>query len=116
MANKQETVKAVAEKTGYTQVDDAKVIDALEDFVHETVAAGEKVQLTGFITVKPVYRAPRKGYDPIKLQAMEIAESVGVSVKAGEKLRKSVEGLSVDSVRPEPKAPKATKEEATEEA
>lgn len=113
MANKQETVKAVAEKTGYTQVDVAKVIDALEDFTHETLAKGEKVQLTGFFTVKPVFRAKRKGYDPIKLQAMDIPESVGVSIKAGEKLRKAVDGLDVESVRPEAKEV-AVAEEATE--
>lgn len=86
-------VKAISNDTGLTQVDVNKVLNSLEKTALETVAKGDKVQMTGFFTIKPVARAARKGYDPIKLVAVEIPATVGVSVKAGEKLKKAVEGL-----------------------
>ena len=100
MANKQEAVKAIAEKTELTQVAVNKVFGALEEYVHETLAKGEKVQLTGFLNIKPAYRAARKGFDPLKEVPMEIPETVGVSVKAGEKLKKATNGLDVAKFRP----------------
>jgi DNA-binding protein HU-beta len=98
--NKQELVKAVAGKTELTQVAVNKVLNALEEQVVENLQSGEKTQLTGFITVKPVYRAARKGFDPIKKEAMDIQPTVGVSAKAGEKLRKAVESLNVADFAP----------------
>lgn len=86
--------KAIANDTKLTQVDVSKVLTALEKLTDEALRKGDKVQLTGFITIKPVARAARKGYDPIKKVAMEINPTVGVSVKAGEKLKKSVENLN----------------------
>lgn len=93
--------KAIATKTGLTQVDTSKVLNALEEITNETLAKGDRVQLTGFITIKPVYRAPRKGFDPIKKVAMNIDATVGVSVKAGEKLKTAVENLKVADFAPE---------------
>ena len=98
--NKQEMIKAVAQKTGMTQVDVGKALTALEDITHEVLGKGDKVQLTGFITIKPVYRAARKGFDPLKKEAMDIAPTVGVSVKAGEQLKKAVEKLKVEDFAP----------------
>jgi DNA-binding protein HU-beta len=95
--NKQEMVKAIATETGLTQVDTNKVLNALEGITIRTLEAGDKVQLTGFLTVKPVPRAARKGFDPIKQVAMDIAPTVGVSAKAGEKLKKAVEGLKYEN-------------------
>jgi nucleoid DNA-binding protein len=98
--NKQEAVKAIAAKTGLTQVDTSKVLNALEEITYETLQNGDKLQLTGFLTIKPVYRAARKGFDPIKQVAMDIPPTVGVSVKSGEKLKKAVEGLNVEDFVP----------------
>ena len=94
--NKQEMVKAISVDTGLTQVDVNKVLNSLEKKTHETVAAGEKVQLTGFLNITPVARAARKGFDPVKKVAMDIAPTVGLSVKAGEKLKTAVEGLKYE--------------------
>lgn len=102
--NRQEMIKAIAQKTQLTQVDTTKVLNALEEVTHDTLKAGEKVQLTGFVTIKPVYRAARKGYDPIKNVPMDIDPTVGVSVKPGEKLKKATEGLNVKDFEPKEKA------------
>lgn len=92
--NKQEMIKAIAQDTKLTQVDVAKVLTSLEATTHATIAKGEKVQLTGFVTIKPVGRAARKGFDPLKNVPIEIDATVGVSVKAGEKLKTASAGLN----------------------
>lgn len=94
--NKQEMVKAIASETQLTQVDVTKVINSLESITFNTLKKGEKVQLTGFFTAAPVARAARKGFDPIKKEAMEIEPTVGVKVKAGEKLKKATDGLKYE--------------------
>lgn len=99
--NKQEMIKAIAVKTGLTQVDTGKVIGALEDITFENLKKGDKTQLTGFLTVKPVYRAARKGFDPIKKVAMDIAPTVGVQAKVGEHLKTAVADLDVSKFKPE---------------
>lgn len=91
--NKQEMVKAISADTQLTQVDTLKVLNSFEKLTYATLEKGDKVQITGFFNAKPVARAARKGFDPIKQVAMDIEPTVGVSIKAGEKLKKAVEGL-----------------------
>lgn len=105
--NKQEMVKAIAQDTELTQVAVNKVLNSLEKITYETVAKGEKVQLTGFLSVKPVYRAPRKGYDPLKDIPMDIAETMSVAAKVGEKLKTAADNLDVAKFRPAKKEAKA---------
>lgn len=93
-------VKAISAETEITQVAVNKVLGALESITIATIAKGEKVQLTGFVNIKPAYRAARKGFDPIKQVAMDIAPTVGVSVKAGEKLKAASAQLAVASFEP----------------
>ncbi len=99
--NKQEMVKAIATKTNLTQVDVNKMMTAMEEVTFDNLKAGEKTQLTGFVTIKPVYRAARKGFDPIKKVAMDIAPAVGVSAKVGEKLKTAIAGLKVEDFHKE---------------
>lgn len=101
--NKQEMVKAIAGKTGLTQVDVAKVLTNLQELTIQTLEKGGKVQITGFLNIKPVYRASRQGFDPLKKVHMDIPATVGVSVKAGEALKKAVLGLDVADFTPEEK-------------
>lgn len=101
-------IKAIATETGLTQVDTSKVLNALEKITNETLAKGERVQLTGFITIKPVFRAARKGFDPIKKVAMDIEPTVGISVKAGEKLKTAIADLKVEDFAPTEEAKEVT--------
>lgn len=100
-------VKAIAGETGLTQVAVNKVLNSLENITYNTIAKGEKVQLTGFLSVKPVYRAPRKGYDPLKEVPMDIAETMSVAAKVGEKLKTAADGLDVAKFRPAKKQEEA---------
>ncbi|WIT25877.1 hypothetical protein [Bacillus phage SPO1L1] len=94
--NKTELIKAIAQDTELTQVAVGKVLASFEKLSSETVAKGDKIQLTGFLTIKPVARQARKGYNPQTQEALEIAPSVGVSIKPGEALKKASEGLKFE--------------------
>lgn len=94
--NKTELIKAIASKTDQTQVAVAKTLAAFEEVAIDTVSKGDKVQLTGFQTIKPVARQARKGYNPQTQEQLDIAPSVGVSIKPGEALKKAAEGLKYE--------------------
>lgn len=93
--NKQEMIKAMSADNGLTQVDNSKMLASLEKLTIETIEAGERVQLTGFVTFKPVFRAARKGFDPIKEVPMDIPATVGLKVSAGERLKRATAELEV---------------------
>lgn len=99
--NKQEMIKAMSEDNGLTQVDNAKVLASLEKLTIEAIEAGERVQLTGFVSFRPVYRAPRKGFDPINQVPMDIPAAVGVKVAAGQRLKRATEELEVSDFETE---------------
>ena len=48
--NKTQLVKELAERTNLTQKDISTVLDAFQSVVKDTVANGDKVSLTGFLT------------------------------------------------------------------
>ena len=100
--NKQDIVKAIAKDTELTQVAVNKMINSLERLVSDCLARGEKAQLTGFVTFKPIYRAARKGFDPINKVPMDIAPAMGVSVKAGDKIREAIKALDITKFAPAP--------------
>lgn len=110
--NKQDMVKAIAADTAITQVQIVKVINSLEKTVKESLAKGEKVQLTGFVTIKPIYRAARKGFDPLNKVPMAIPATIGVSAKAGEKLKQAVKELDLADFAPVEPVVEETKTEA----
>jgi DNA-binding protein HU-beta len=80
-------VRELAEKTGQTQKDTAAIISAYEDIVTETLASGEKVSFSGFLTldVKSVearkYRNPQTGKDSIVPKHNKVSVKVGKALK-----------------------------------
>ncbi len=73
--NKAELINSISEKTGHTQVDTLKTLDALLETIEATVAGGDKVQLVGFGTFEPQHRAARAGRNPQTGEPIEIAEA-----------------------------------------
>ena len=49
--NKAELTAAIVKKTGFTKKDAEKAIAAVTDVITETLAAGEKVQIVGFLSL-----------------------------------------------------------------
>lgn len=80
---KTELIAAVAEKSGISKKDAEKAVSAVIDTIVETVAAGEKIQLTGFGTFEQRTRNARTGCDPRTGNKIEIPASKVPAFKAG---------------------------------
>lgn len=88
--NKTEMIKAIAERTELTKIDSAKVLEAFQDIVKETLTAGEKIQLVGFGTFETVERAGREGRNPRTGESMYIEKSISPKFKPSNALKEAV--------------------------
>ncbi|MFC0903839.1 HU family DNA-binding protein [Clostridium sp. MT-14] len=96
MANKNEVITKIAEKTGLTKKDSELALKGFIESVEEFVASGEKVQLVGFGTFEPRKRAAREvPLHPGKAGDTEkrmIPESTVPVFKAGKEFKIKVKG------------------------
>lgn len=88
--NKTELVAKVAAETGNSQASVSAVIDGLFAVVSETVAAGEKVTIPGWVSFEPTDTAARQGRNPRTGETIKIPAGKRVKVTAGSKLKASV--------------------------
>jgi DNA-binding protein HU-beta len=88
--NKTELVEAVAKAAGVTKSDADAAISSMFDVIAAQVKKGEKVQITGWLTVEQVKRAARTGRNPQTGEAIKIKASKAVKVTAGAKLKSAV--------------------------
>lgn len=88
--NKHDFVKAIAEKTDFTQKDVTTVLDGYMSVVTDALAAGDSIKLTGFGTFGTVSRAARTGRNPQTGEVIEIPASRAVKFKAGKTLKTAV--------------------------
>ena len=100
--NTEGVIKAMAEASKGTdrpisQTDAQSALNLLKGVVQGALATGQKVQLTGFLSFTPSYRAPRKGNNVITNEPMDIPGGVVVTVKAGKALKDTVKALD-DSI------------------
>ena len=101
--NKAELINSISEKTGHTQLDTLKTLDALMETIEATVAKGDKVLLVGFGTFEPHHRNARPGRNPQTGEPIEIAEATLPKFTPGKLFKDRV----VEAHKPKPK-PKAT--------
>lgn len=80
---KTELITAIAEKSGLTKKDAEAALTATLDTIVETVAAGDKIQITGFGTFEQRQRNARTGCDPRTGKSIEIPASKVPAFKAG---------------------------------
>lgn len=105
--NTEGVIKAMAEASKTTerpisQTDAQAALNLLKGVVQDALATGQKVQLTGFISFNPSYRAPRKGNNVITNEPMDIPGGVVVTVKAGKALKDTMKDLDstlVDAIQ-----------------
>ena len=88
--NKTELINQVAERAEVTKKDAEKVVSATIDAITAALAAGDKVQLTGFGSFEVKDRAARVGRNPRTGEATEIPASRTPVFKAGKALKDSV--------------------------
>ena len=86
---KTELITAIAEKSGLTKKDAEAALTATLDTIVETVAAGDKIQITGFGTFER-QRNARMGCDPRTGNKIEIPASKVPAFKAGKEFKNTV--------------------------
>ena len=85
--NKTELVAKIAAGTGESQATVDRVLGGLFDALAESVAAGTKVSIPGWLAVERTHRAARTGRNPQTGATIEIAAGYSVKVSAGSKLK-----------------------------
>ncbi|MDX1296744.1 MAG: HU family DNA-binding protein [Pseudomonas sp.] len=90
--NRQDLVKAVAEKSGHSQAAVSEVLNSLIGTVQDAVAAGDKVALVGFGTFESTKRAERKGRNPSTGAEITIAAATLPKFSPGKAFKDVVNG------------------------
>ena len=88
--NKEELVKAVAEKSKLSQKQATEVIAATLETIQKAVSKGKKVTLVGFGTFEARKRAARTGRNPQTGAAIKIAAKTVPAFSAGKKYKEMV--------------------------
>lgn len=86
--HKREFIKVAAKKAGMSQVEFEKLYDAMLETITETLAEGDKVQLTGFGTFKVSQRKARKGRNPATGEALQIPARTVAVFSPGARLKR----------------------------
>ena len=90
--NKSELIALTAERTGMTKKDTERVVNAALDAVTAALAAGEKVQLSGFGVFDIKDREARVGRNPHTKEAIDIPATRVPVFKPSKALRDLVGG------------------------
>ena len=88
--NKTELVAIVAAKAGLTKKDAERVVSATVDAISETLAKGEKVQISGFGAFEVKTREARVGRNPRTKETIEIPATRQPIFKASKTLKDTV--------------------------
>jgi DNA-binding protein HU-beta len=88
--NKAELVDAVAAASGVSKSDVDSTISSMFDVIAAAVKKGDKVQVTGWLSVEQVMRSARTGRNPQTGETLNIPASKAVKVTAGAKLKGAV--------------------------
>ena len=88
--NKNELIRAIAEKSDFTLKDTEVLLNTYVEVVEETVAKGEKVKIIGFGVFEPRERAGREGRKPKTQEVIQIPPTVTPVFKAGKEFKSLV--------------------------
>ncbi|NGF77080.1 HU family DNA-binding protein [Fluviicola sp. SGL-29] len=84
--NKSEFIRAIAEKSGNSQAETKRFLEAFTATVEETLAEGQKITLAGFGTWDIQHVAARIGRNPQTGKSLTIPAKKKVRFKAGSEL------------------------------
>ncbi len=70
--NKQQFIKAFADKAGFTQKDAGIAFDAMAATIVDALKEGEKIQIAGFGTFELKAKPAREGINPLTKQKVKI--------------------------------------------
>ena len=84
---KQEFIQKVAGKSGLSNRDAGKAVDAFMETITDTLKAGDSVNFTGFGKFSAAARAARTGVNPRTGERVQIAASTVPKFSAGSQLK-----------------------------
>jgi len=87
---RKDLIDYLAEKTGFKKNEVSKFLDQLTITIQNKVAAGEKVNITGFGTFDVSKRSERKGVDPQTKTPITIPEMKVPHFRAGSNFKQAV--------------------------
>ena len=88
--NKTELIASVAQATGVTKKDAEKIVTATFDTIAARMAAGERVQVSGFGIFEAKQRQARVGRNPATKESIEIPASTLPAFKPAKALKDAV--------------------------
>lgn len=88
--NKQQFIKAFAEKAQFTQKDAGIAFEAMAETIAEALKAGEKIQIAGFGTYEVKVRKARNGINPLTKAKVSIPETKVPTFKFGNSFKDTV--------------------------
>jgi DNA-binding protein HU-beta len=89
---KQEFVIRVADRSGLSNRDALKAVDAYHETVQDALANGEEISFTGFGKFSSSQRAARTGVNPRTGEPLQIAAARVPKFSAGSALKAAVKG------------------------
>ena len=87
---KSDIIDELAKRTGFKKKVAESVVDALFDIIEESLASGEKVQISGFGTFELRERGARNGRNPFTGEPMVIGPTRHVSFNIGRTLKERI--------------------------
>ena len=87
--NKQQFIKAFAEKAQFTQKDAGIAFEAMAETIAETLKAGEKIQISGFGSFEIKEKPAREGFNPKTGEKISISASKIPAFKFGKAYKDS---------------------------
>ena len=88
--NKGELIVEMASKSGLSEKNAKKALDAFIKIVTDELASGEKVQIVGFGTFETGVRSAREGRNPVTGEKINIPEKRVPKFKAGKNFKDSI--------------------------
>ena len=85
--NKSELTAAAAQAAGVTKKDAERVLNAALDIITASLAAGDKVQLSGFGSFELKDREARVGRNPVTRKSIQIPATKVPAFKASKSLK-----------------------------
>ena len=93
--NKSELVSAIAKRADVSTSTVDSVLSGLQDEIVDAITRGEKVAVSGLITVERTQRSARTGRNPQTGESIDIPAANTVKVTAGSSLKKAAGSVPV---------------------
>ena len=87
---KNELVKSISEKSGFSKKDSELALETIIDSIVEAVSIGESVKIVGFGTFSSKEFAARVGSDPRNKEKINIPAKKRVMFKVGKDFKRAV--------------------------